>query len=289
MLDFTLRYLRCINCRSRLSAEPLLYGSELEEGFLNCDLCGSKYPVISSIPLLVADLSLYFSVRMSLGGELMLKSRTAKMRSFVKQALAKVRHASEDTTGLEKRWVAIYRKSLKTRFYRQVESLIGKLPISETFLEHGCSIGHVSSRAARRGGLVFGMDKSYYAISEAMKSREGNSDFVVADSLKNPFGGKFDTVLALNLLDIVEPRPLVRVLSAQAKKFLILSDPYDYERGKNSVKQQLGPEEVRSLLRATGFRLVAGTARQSFIPWSLEANPRLVLNYKVDLVVARRR
>lgn len=289
MLDFTLRHLRCINCSSRLSAEHLVYESELEEGFLNCKACGSKYPVVSSIPIMISDLALYFSVRMSLGGELMLKSRTQKMRSYLRQALAKVRGASEDTTGLEKTWVGIYKKSTNTAFYKKAVSLVRNLPRSETFLEHGCSIGHISLKASKKNDLVFGIDKSYYAILEAKKNCAPNSDFVVADSLKHPFGTKkFDTVLALNLLDIVEPRPLVARLSTQAKKHLILSDPYDYERGKNSVKHKMSPEEIRSDLVRRGFALVGGTARQSYIPWRLESNPRLILNYKVDLIVAKR-
>jgi len=287
--DFTIEYLRCLDCRSRLDVEALASESELEEGFLRCRSCRSAYPVIMKVPIIVQDISSYFAIRASLGGHLMLKSRTGKMRSFVRKALSKVRQASDDTTALEKKWVRIYRDSAGSEFYSRVRSILAGLGPSDTVLEHGCSIGQIANMAAQRAARVFGIDKSFYAIAEAKGARAKNSDFVVADSLNHPFGPqKFDMVLALNLLDIVEPQNLLRTLASQARGTLVLSDPYDYDRGKSSVRKRMGPREIRSTLRRSGFRIVAGTAREARIPWNLKANPRLELHYKVDLVVAKR-
>lgn len=290
MHDFTVGYLRCLNCRSPLCPRPLAEGTELEEGFLDCTGCRSRYPVISKIPIMVSDLPSYFAIRASLGGDLMLKSRTAAMRGFVRQALSKIRHPSDDTTRLETKWVGIYQRSKRSGLYTRVESLLARLGPTAVVLEHGCSIGRVAHSAARRAATVLGIDKSFYALAEAKRGRAGNCDFVVADSLDHPFGAqKFDAVLALNLLDIVEPQKLLRIMSSQTRDMLVLSDPYDYDRGKNSVRNQMGPDEIRAALARRGFRLVGGTSRQSYLGWNLRANPRLGLHYRVDLIAARKR
>ena len=289
MHDFTTRYVRCVNCLSRLEAEVLVRGRDFEEGFLACQRCRARYPVISGVLLLVSSLPGYFSARASLGGELMLMARTGKMRSFVRQALAKVVHGPDDTAGLEKKWVGIYKGSPNRGFYSRIAKVLETLSPSDMVLEHGCSIGRVARMASGRAGRVFGIDKSFYAIAEARRGQPENSDFVVADSLERPFGRqKFDMVIALNLLDIVEPASLLKVTSSQSRRTLVLSDPYDYDRGKKSVRRKMGPVEVRSAIAKHGFRTMDGTARPLRIPWTLKANPRLELRYQVDLVVARK-
>ncbi len=219
----------------------------------------------------------------------MLLSKSNKMKSFVKNTLRKITSVSDDTSTLEKKWVEIYKRSTRSRFYTLVRNLIRKLPPSALVLEHGCSIGNIAYELAKRNSCVLGIDKSFYGILEAKKHPRKNSDFVISDSLNSPFGNqKFDLVLALNLLDIVEPRNLFQTISRQTKKFLILSDPYDFERGKNSVKIKTTPEELRLLTKKTGFQLIQNTARPNYIPWRLNVNSRLFLNYKVDLIVAQK-
>lgn len=235
------------------------------------------------------DLSLYFSIRMSLGGKLLLLSKSDKMKLFVKDVLRKINHVSDDTSSLEEKWVGIYTRSMRSQFYSKIKSLMHKLPVSDLVLEHGCSIGKISRESAKRNLRVFGIDKSFYGILEAKKHQRKNSDFIVADSLNIPFGNqRFDLVIALNLLDIVEPRLLLQAISRQTKKYLILSDPYDFERGKRSVKLKTSPEELRLLVKNMGFKLIQHTARPNYIPWNLNVNSRLRLNYKVDLVVAQK-
>lgn len=263
--------------------------TEVEEGFLNCTSCKSVYPIICSVPFMLDDMPSYFSIRMSLGGQLMLLATSSKMKSFVKETLRKIKHTSEDTSDLERKWVGIYRNSLRSKFYSRVRDLMQKLPASSLVLEHGCSIGNMVRESAKRNSVVFGMDKSFYGIVEAKKNQRKNSDFLLADSLNTPFGSqKFDLVMALNLLDIVEPSKLLKIISRQTKKFLMLSDPYDFDRGKNSVKTKTGPEELRSYLRNAGFAIVQGTGKPSYIPWKLNVNSRLYLDYKVDVIVARK-
>ena len=145
----------------------------------------------------------------------------------------------------------------------------------------------MSEIVARHHGMIFGIDKSFFALLEAKKRKIKNADFVLADSLSGPFGTmKFDVVLALNVLELIEPVKLLTIIKTQAKKFLILSDPYDYERGKSSVKVKLDAKSLRSKLQQLGFKLTCGTAKPSFISWKLDVNPRLELNYKVDLILA---
>lgn len=289
LFDFTEKYLRCVKCNSNLLVETLVHDSEIQEGFLHCINCKAVYPIISSVPFVLENLSSYFSIRMSLGGQLLLLSKSDKMKLFIKGVLRKIHHASDDTSALEEKWVGIYKRSMRSQFYSKIKSLMHRLPVSNLVLEHGCSIGQVAQESAKRNLCVFGIDKSFYGILEAKKHQRKNSDFIVSDSLNSPFGNqKFDLVIALNLLDIVEPRKLLHVVSRQTKKFLVLSDPYDFERGKRSVKAKTTPEELRLLVKGIGFKLIQNTTRPNYIPWKLNVNPRLSLNYKVDLIVAQK-
>lgn len=271
-----------------LSLTSFIKSTEIEEGFLQCAKCKTIYPIIMSIPLLLEDLSSYLSIRTKLGGELLLFVKNTKIRSFIKEALHKIKNPQNDTTKLEKNWVEIYRRSRRSRFYTHITDLIKNLPTCELALEHGCSIGRISGELAKKSKTVFGIDQSFYAILEAKRQNQKNSDFVVASSLATPFGNKkFDMVVALNLLDIVEPLKLLKVILHQSKRFVIMSDPYDFERGKDSVKNRIDAHEIRLNFQENGFKLTHGTKMPHFIPWKLNVNSRLNLNYKVDVIVAR--
>ncbi|MDE1861743.1 MAG: methyltransferase domain-containing protein [Thaumarchaeota archaeon] len=219
----------------------------------------------------------------------MLHSKSYEMKDFFRRVLRGIVNAGNDTSGIEKRWVEIYRQSIRSRFYSFIGGLLEGLSPSGTMLEHGCSIGNVALKRRRTGGHVMGIDKSFYAILEAKKQRLTDSDFLVADSLEPPFGSKkFDTVLGLNLLDIVEPYPLIRTMADQVDRYLVLSDPYDFERGKLSVREKVSPEGVRSYLENIGFKMIHHTEEPAQIPWRIKVNSRLELDYKVDVIVAER-
>lgn len=289
MRESSLEYLRCVNCKSTLSLYSFVRTVEIDEGLLHCIKCKKNYPIISSVPFIVKDLPSYFSIRTKLGGELMLKATSGLIRSFLKENLAKIKNVQNDTTQLEKNWVQIYKRSTRSNFYKYIIGLIRNLPRSNLVLEHGCSIGYVTKELAKRSGMVFGIEPSFNAILEAKRQNLYNSDFIVADSLNPPFGNrKFDLVVALNVLDIIEPLELLKTVSSQTKRFVILSDPYDFERGKDSVKARIDANGVRLNLKKRGFQLIQNTKSPRFIPWKLNINQRLHLNYKVDVIVGKK-
>jgi Raf kinase inhibitor-like YbhB/YbcL family protein len=102
MRDFSLDYLRCVNCNNTLEIEILEQSYEIEEGFLICNNCGNKYPIISKIPILYFTLTSYLSNRSQLGGYLMTRAKNAKLKSFIKNSLKKITAPSSDVIPLEK-------------------------------------------------------------------------------------------------------------------------------------------------------------------------------------------
>ena len=136
----------------------------------------------------------------------------------------------------------------------------------------------------------FGIDRSFSAISVAKKTQKGNLDYFVSDLLSDVFGKtKFDLILALNVLELVEPKDLLKHISQQISKgMLLLSDPYDFERGKNSVKKPLDESVLRTSLEEFEFTIAVKTKTPSYLTWNLKLNPRSTLNYKVDLIIAKK-
>lgn len=270
-----------------MELESFESNDEIIEGLLSCVGCDGVYPIISSIPFLIEDLSLFFSIRAKLGGHLLLSVKNSRVKSLIRKSLQGIKKIGDDVTDLEKNWVTIYQKSRPSSFQIKVKHVIKQLPKSDFFLEHGCSIGAMSEVAAKYHGKVFGIDKSFFALLEAKKRKIKDADFFLADSLSRPFGTmKFDVVMALNVLELIEPVKLLKIIKLQTKRFVILSDPYDYERGKSSVKVRLDEKSLRSKLQQIGFKVVGNTCKPSFISWKLEVNPRLELHYKVDLILA---
>ena len=288
MKEFSLEYLRCINCNSKLELEVFERTNEVKEGFLLCLNCNSRYPIISKIPILWSDFTSYLSNRAQLGGYLMNQTKNAKLKSFVKKALKKINRQTTDVTQIEKRWVTTYKNSLKSKFYTRVKNSINRLPKSDLVLEHGCSIGYLTRYLAQKHDTVFGIDQSFFAIVEAKKNNVKNLDYFVANSLRPPFGKiKFGLVVGLNVLELIEPLDFLKVISLQLKGTLVISDPYDFERGKDSVKHRVDEKSLRIELKKLGFVLVQNSKKPSFVPWKLNVNSRLSLNYKIDLIIAR--
>ncbi len=290
MHESSLLYLKCVRCSHELEISIFEKKSEIEEGLLSCANCNRVYPIISSIPILIDDLSLYFSVRAKLGGYLMLQAKNQKIRSIIKESLQKIRKVLDDTTDLDKKWVETYKRSKNFTFTKMIKNCISKFPSSDLVLEHGCSIGTISEILAKHHRLVFGIDKSFFVLLEAKRRKISNADFFVADSLASPFGkNSFELVVALNVLELIEPVKLTEIICSQSSKYVVLSDPYDYERGKSTFRDQLDEKSLRKKINKLGFSLVQGTNRPSFIPWRLDVNPRLELRYLVDLIIAKKR
>lgn len=289
MKEFSLDYLRCIKCGSKLQIDIYKKQHEIEEGILECIKCKSLYPIIEKIPILWDDFSNYISNRRLLGGRLV-NSASNKMKPFLKNSLGNKGKNTEDRTNLEDRWTAIYQNSRRSRFYNIIKKELKKLPKSNLVLEYGCSIGKTSSFLADSNNIVFGVDRSFSAIRVASKEPKDNLDYFVADSLSPIFGNtKFDLIVALNLLELIEPVDFLRHISSQIEKgFVLISDPYDYDRGKNSVKKPLDEITLRENLKDLKFKIIQDTENSSNIPWNLKLNPRTTLNYKVDLVIAKK-
>ena len=289
MQEFSLNYLRCIKCGSVLELDVFKKKTEIEEGILECKKCKSLYPIIEKIPILWDDFASYISNRRMLGGKFV-NSVSSKMKKFLKNSLTRNIKNVEDRTNLEKRWTIIYQNRRRSRFYSIIKNEMGKLPNSKLALEYGCSIGITSSFLAESCQTVFGVDRSFSAIKIAKKESRENLDYFVADSLSPIFGkNKFDLVVALNLLELIEPIDFLKQISGQIKKgYLIITDPYDYDRGKNSIKKPLDEIALRQNLKNLGFRVTSSTSSPSEISWNLKLNPRTTLNYKVDLVVAQK-
>ena len=82
---------------------------------------------------------------------------------------------------------------------------------------------------------------------------------------------------------------LLKIISSQISNGIIfLSDPYDYDRGKNSVKNPLSENQLRESLQKYKFIITKNTLTPSKINWNLKLNERTQLNYKVDLIIGKK-
>jgi len=286
LLDYALKFLKCVNCQNKLDYEPL----ETNEGIIHCNNCKTDYPVIDGIPIVWSNFSKYLENRASLGTCLINISSSQKMKSFVKQHLSQIKNLTNDLYSLEEKWVTVYQKSTNSEFYDTIKNEIISISGNQNCIEYGCSIGIISEHLAKSNSHVFGIDKSFSAIKHAKQNSSQNVDYIISDILINPFeNAEFDLVVALNILELVEPQNLIDLISKQIKKgFLLMSDPYDYERGPRTVSKPLDAISLRKTLENCGFKISENTVKPNFIPWNLQINPRTNLNYLCDLVVAKK-
>jgi 2-polyprenyl-3-methyl-5-hydroxy-6-metoxy-1,4-benzoquinol methylase len=264
--------------------------SEINEGFLFCNNCHIKFPIISKIPIMMENLSQFLTNRSSLGGLLFELSLTKAMKEFVKNTMSKIQKTENDFFQTEKRWTDIYLLNKKSSFYKNIKSHILKIPKKNFVVEYGSSIGIISNTLGLKHKHVFGIDTSFQALLEAKNKSPRNCEYILADLLHNPLGKKkFDLIVVLNMLELVEPLLLLKIVSKQISNgFIFLSDPYDYDRGKNSVKNPLDENQIRKILRQNKFQITKTTKKPSKINWNLKINDRTQLNYKVDIILARK-
>ena len=290
MHEFSLNFLRCVRCGSKLELDVFKKETEIDEGILECKKCTLCFPIIKKIPIIWDDFSKYISERMMLGGKLFNFASHDKMKKFLKHSLSISKRNTDDRTTLEERWSRIYQNSQKSKFYSIIKNELDIMPKSKLVLEYGCSIGIMTSFLANSNQNVFGIDRSFSAISVAKKIQKDNLDYFVADLMSDVFGNtKFDLILALNVLELVEPKDLLKYISQQILKgHFVISDPYDFDRGKNSVKKPLDELTLRTSLEELGFAISVKTKKPSYLTWNLKLNPRSTLNYKVDLIIAKK-
>lgn len=287
--EFSLKYIKCVHCKGKLELDVLREQNEINEGFLYCKNCKLTFPIISSIPILRNNFVSYLSNRSKLGGRLYLIANHRTMKLFVKKSLTKIKKL-DDKSGIEERWTKIYLNSKRAKFYSVIREKLAKLPKSKLALEHGCSIGITTSSMAKNSNITFGIDNSFSSILAAKKNKEKNLDYFVSDSLEHPFGNqKFNLVVALNLLELVEPKSLIKTISKQINTGnFVLSDPYDYDRGKNSVKNSISSELLRKELEKYNFRIHSSTKKPSFLSWNLRLNDRTQLCYLCDVIIGQK-
>jgi uncharacterized protein YbaR (Trm112 family) len=290
MLESTVSFLRCVRCGSKLELDVFKLDKEIEEGILECNKCTLVFPIIEKIPFLWDDFSKYLSFRKVLGGKLYRLTNTEKMKSFLKSSLSKTIRTNDDRTALEERWSKIYQNNKSSKFYSLIKKNIDSIEKSKLVLEYGCSIGIMTSFLADCHDVVFGIDRSFSALRYAKKSSKNNLDYIIADSLSPVFGKlQFDLILALNVLELMEPLVLLKQVSKQISTgYFIISDPYDFDRGTNSVKKPIDELTLRTNLENLGFKISSKTKTPSFLPWNLKLNPRATLNYKSDLIIGKK-
>ena len=208
----------------------------------------------------------------------------------MKSILSEIIFTKEDRHIVEERWSKIYQNSKTTKFYSQMKRHLDNIPKSEWVLEHGCSIGLLASYLSKKHEHVLGIDRSFSALKIAKKSSKNNLDFVLSDSLSGVLGKlQFNLVLGVNILELIEPTEFLKHVSKQISSgHLLISDPYDFERGSNSVKKTINEKTLRSLIKNLGFKISPKTIHPSYVPWILKINPRATLNYKVDLIIAKK-
>lgn len=289
MHDFSLSFLRCSSCGSKLICDVFVRKNEIIEGMLICNKCNAKYPVINKVPILWDSFANYLSNRPSLGGYLFSRSTRSEIKQFIKNSLGKIKKTNIDQNIVEKRWAKIYQNNSSSKFYSRVCKNLLDFGNLGLVLDCGCSIGTISSRLSEFSECVFGIDSSFSAVEIAKNTFKKNLDYFVADSMSCIFGKtKFDNVLALNILELVEPIPFIKKIFLQTGGNLIISDPYDYDRGQHSVKNPLYAKELRETLQKLNFKITNATKNPSEITWTLNINPRCSLRYKVDLIIANK-
>ncbi|MGY5152167.1 MAG: methyltransferase domain-containing protein [Candidatus Nitrosopumilus sp. bin_6a] len=290
MLESSLEFLRCVRCSSKLELVIFKLNKEIEEGILECRKCDLKFPIVEKIPIMWDDFDRYISSHKKLGGKLYRLVENQHLKKFLKSSLSKINSANEDRTELEDRWSKIYENSKNSKFYSLVKNNLVSLPKSEFVLEHGCSIGIMTSYLADSNKMVFGIDRSFSALQHAKRSHKNNLDYFIADSLSPVFGKlQFNLILALNVLELIEPLELLKHMSKQISSgYLVISEPYDFDRGTKSVRKPLDEYTLRTTVNDLGFKITTKTKNPSYLPWNLKLNSRATLRYKVDLIIGKK-
>lgn len=312
MRSSLVEHLVCVtdNCNSQLDIECLKFAKdECVEGFLYCSKCSARYPIINGIPIIVEDFTLYISQRTKILGKWLLECRTNSMKQFLHEKSKHVINISQDRYEENGSWfkpyLSMHHQKAKADkhfsniihngfddFYIQISDLIlDNFSNSNLCLDIGCATGTATHKLAKKLGFVIGVDQSFSFIKQACKKKSARAEFLVADSQNLPFSkNKFDLVVSLNMLDLVEPMNFIAHVSSLVRHGgnIVLTDPYDFRDEKGDPKNTHNGRSIRRLFIDNGFTVNRRTSRQSFIPWILRINKRAYLVYFADLVIAKR-
>ena len=170
MHGFTVEFIRCVRCVSKVDLETFLFNEEIQEGLLTCQKCGLIFPIIENIPFLWDDFSRYLSIRKILSGNLYRLANTDKMKKFLKSSISNTKFLSDDRSLLEERWSKIYQNNKNSKFYYTIKNKLNSNVKSKFVLEYGCSIGIMTSYLSNSHDVVFGIDRSFAALTYAKKN-----------------------------------------------------------------------------------------------------------------------
>jgi SAM-dependent methyltransferase len=286
------------------------------EGILTCENCGSKFPIIAGVGIIVGDFSTYAANRVQVFGNWIVETKSAELRAFLREKGMTI-HKSENNMNryddsewfrpftwthyeysLDDRMLSMLRWKIRPdEIYRKVANLIEN-SMTQVGLDLGCSVGSAAILMAKKLSFVFGIDLSFSFIAEArrrMKEMEmQNVEFIVCDSTKMPFGQKyFDIVAALNLIGRLDLENTIQSVNNLIKSDgkLFMADPYDVDNNiAQGTRSRINGAELRRLLEKSGYSIMARTKKsESFIPWIVKINQRCYLFYFVDFIEARRK
>jgi SAM-dependent methyltransferase len=312
MKNFIAEQLVCLTkgCNSKLEIASITNkDDDCVEGFLNCHKCEAYYPILDGVAVIVNDLATYASQRPKILGRWLVESKSRRMKDFLKQTAKHVRATAEDRYEMGGAWFAPYiamhaHKSNVDKhfakivnqsfdaFYRNIADLIlHKIPSKGLCLDIGCALGTTANMLAKQFDFVFGVDQSFSFVRESRKRHNAkNNEFLVANALQLPFEKKFDLIVSLNLIDLVDPKKLLtNVHSLLANRgHLVLADPYDFRDERGNPRKLYDAKSLRGMLSDIGFRIDRSTSVESFIPWVLRIHNRAYLVYFDDLIIALR-
>ncbi len=300
----------------RLSLVPLYLADENEciEGFLQCSHCETIYPIIEGVAIAVKNLSAYVQSRTISYGKWILKTKTDKMRRFLKEASTNVNRSylGNDRYEEDGVWFAPYRWTHYNHepTDRLLSSLRWRLKPNELYnrvvhgvspkmdgiaLDMGCSVGYSTLTVAKKFAFTIGIDLSFSFIKEARRRMfeygDENVEFCVADSLSAPFAsGKFDLVLVFNMINLVDASKLLASIHSLLKPagYTIITDPFDFNHDPK-FQRRFDSHSFRKFLEESKFRVEDRTSvKESYIPWILKISERSYIFYFVDYIKARK-
>ena len=309
MIEKIVADLYCVNksCKKvRLSLETFLeLKDECIEGFLSCENCTSKYPIIQGVPILMENFHEYARKRILSFGKWIVNCKSPEIKAFLRSEGVKIGNPTyndryEENNILYKSYLkahygypsddkllSLLKKEIKPdHIYKMLAS--NSLNLNGIGLDIGCSIGSSTFELSKKLSYVFGIDLSFSFILEARKRMQNrksrNMEFIVADATNLPFRSKFfQIVVALNVIDRMDFNKLILSINSCIKKYgkLILADPYHFV--DNNGKEEFDSVHIRKKLEKFGYKI---KNRESYIPWILKMNERSYLFYFLDFVEA---
>jgi len=311
MIEKIVTDLYCVNksCKKvRLSLESFLeLKDECIEGFLSCENCTSKYPIIQGVPVLMESFHEYARQRILSFGKWIVNSKSPQLKSFLRSEGVKIGNPTyndryEENSILYKSYLkahygyssndkllSLLKKEIKPdHIYKMLAN--NSLNLNGIGLDIGCSIGSSTFELSKKLSYVFGIDLSFSFILEARKRMQNkksrNMEFIVADATNLPFRSKFlQIVVALNVIDRMDFNKLILSINSCIKKYgkLILVDPYHFV--DNNGKEEFDSVRIRKKLEKFGYEI---KNKESYIPWIIKMNERSYLFYFVDFVEANK-